>query len=391
MSTNALDHPPAPPMLSEVESQYMASHDLAPLMAKVQAGQRLTRDEAIAIYHHPDLLAIGMMADVARRRIVPPEHLDTVWWVHNYHINPTNICEDTCHFCSFKKGPSSPHAYFWTINKIVADIKAYEGFETLHEFHIVAGHYEKATTAYYAQLFRTLRQEFPWVNIKGLTAAELHYMAKIDGLSIETVLSTLIEAGLQALPGGGAEIFAPRVREAVCPGKITGEEWLAIHGMAHGMGLKSNATMLAGLGETPEERIDHILAIRDQQDKSGGFLSFIPLNCYYDNNKIDAKHALSGVDNLKNFAIARLLLDNVPHIKAFWIHIGEKISQVGLYYGVDDIDGTVVQEKIAHSAGTQTAQGLTKRQLVHLIRQAGRVPMERDAFYNVVKVLEPVS
>jgi aminodeoxyfutalosine synthase len=377
--------------------QYMESYlvrqqpSLVPYFEKVLAGERFTREDAIALYQHPDLLGVGMLADLARIRRAPAEHRETVWWVHNYHINPTNICEDTCHFCSFKKGPASPHAYFWAIDKVLADIHAYEGHETLREFHIVAGHYKGANLAYYADLFRALRREFPHVNVKGLTAAEMDYLAKLEGISVREVLITLKEAGLQALPGGGAEVFAPRVREAVCPGKISGETWLDIHGQAHAMGLPSNATMLAGLGETPEERVDHMLALRVQQDVSGGFLSFIPLNCYYEGNRIDPKYALTGFENLKNFAVSRLVLDNFPHIKAFWIHIGEKISQVGLQCGVDDIDGTVIQEKIAHAAGTQTAEGMTMRQLVHLIRQSGRQAVERDAFYNIVKVWDDAA
>ena len=355
------------------------------------AGERVSQDDGYALYNSTDLLSLGLLADTARKQRMPEAEQDYVWWVHNYHINPTNICEDTCHFCSFKKGPKSPHAYFWTIQKVIDDIHAYEGNETLKEFHIVAGHYKDADLAYYSELFKTLRKEFPHVNVKGLTAAEMDYLAKIEGIPVEQVLDTLIEAGLQAMPGGGAEVFAERIREEVCPGKITGEEWLHIHGLAHQRGIKSNATMLAGLGETPEERVEHMVALREQQDKTGGFLSFIPLNCYYEGNRIDPKHALTGYDNLKNFALARILMDNVPHIKAFWIHIGEKISQVGLHFGVDDIDGTVIQEKIAHAAGTQTKQGLTKRQLLHLIRQAGRTPVERDAFYNVVKVWEPTA
>jgi aminodeoxyfutalosine synthase len=374
--------------LSAIEEQYLTTtgRDLAPYFEKVQHGHRFDKQEALFLYNHPDLLGIGLLADYARRIRTPQDQQNYVWWVHNYHINPTNICEDTCHFCSFKKGESSPQAYFWTIDKIVNDIAQYPLYESLREFHIVAGHYKKADLTYYATLFKALRSQYPWVNVKGLTAAEIDYIAKLEGISWQETLTVLVEAGLQALPGGGAEVFAPRVRNEVCPGKITAEEWCAIHGLAHGMGLPSNATMLAGLGETPEERIDHLLQLRQQQDASGGFLSFIPLNCYYDKNRIGAEHALTGFDNLKNFAVSRLVLDNFSHIKAFWIHMGEKIAQVGLHYGVDDVDGTVVQEKIAHSAGTQAPQGLTMRQLTHLIHQAGRVPVERDAFYNVVKV-----
>jgi hypothetical protein len=185
-----------------------------------------------------------------------------------------------------------------------------------------------------------------------------------------------------------AEVFAERVRQLVCVDKIPAQEWLRIHGLAHSMGMQSNATLLAGLGETPEERIDHVLAIREQQDKTGGFMTFIPLNCYYDNNAVDAANALTGVENLKNFAISRILLDNVPHIKSFWIHIGEKLSQVSLSFGVDDIDGTVVQEKIAHAAGTDTSQALTQAELVNMIRKAGKIPVERDTVYNIIRVYD---
>jgi aminodeoxyfutalosine synthase len=373
-----------PAYLQDYLSQGSAS--LLPFFEKVISKERLTREDAITLYESPDLLGVGMLADLARRLRTPDAEQNYVWWVHNYHINPTNICEDTCHFCSFKKGPQSPHAYFWAIDKVIADIHAYPDFENLKEFHIVAGHYKGANLAYYVDLFKALRQHFPQVNVKGLTVAELHYLAKIEALPIEQVLKSLIDAGLQALPGGGAEVFAERIRKEVCPDKITGVQWCEIHGLAHRMGLKSNATMLAGLGETAEERIDHLLALRQQQDESGGFLSFIPLNCYYEGNRIDPKYALTGFENLKNFAVSRLVLDNFPHIKAFWIHMGEKIAQVGLNFGVDDIDGTVIQEKIAHAAGSQSAQGLTMRQLTHLIRQSGRLPVERDAFYNVIKI-----
>ena len=381
------------PFSSAFEAEMMLGkqHPLRPYFEKVIAKERLSEDDALAIYHSTDLLAIGLLGDVARKVLAEQGHENSVWWVHNYHINPTNICEDTCTFCSFKKGEQSPHAYFWPIQKVIDDIHAYEGNETLREFHIVAGHYKKANLAYYAEMFKALRKEFPWVNIKGLTAAEIDYIAKIEGITWEETLKVLIDSGLQALPGGGAEVFSPRVRALVCPDKISGETWCDIHGLAHKMGLKTNATMLAGLGETPEERVQHMIALREQQDKTGGFLSFIPLNCYYEKNKADAQHALTGFENLKNFAVSRLVLDNFPHIKAFWIHMGEKISQVGLHFGVDDVDGTVIQEKIAHAAGTQTAQGLTVRQLVHLIRQAGKTPVERDAFYNVVKVWDEAA
>lgn len=364
------------------------SNPLRRIYEKVLAGQRISRDEAIEVYHSNDLLSIGILADTARVLRTPVDNRDYVYWVHNFHINPTNICEAHCRFCSFKKGPGSPFAYVMSVDDVIEMVNKYPEKDSLSEFHIVSGLYKEQGLAYYVDLFKALKQHFPHVHIKALTAVELDYLAGIEGIPVEQAMTELRAAGLGSLPGGGAEVFSPRVRAEVCVDKIPAEEWLRIHGVAHSMGIKSNATMLAGLGETPEERVDHILAIRDQQDKSGGFMTFIPLNCYYDNNAIDANNALTGVENLKNFAVSRLLLDNVPHIKAFWIHIGEKLSQVSLNFGVDDLDGTVVQEKIAHSAGTDAAQALTQDELRNMIRKAGKIPVERDTEYNIIKIYE---
>lgn len=365
------------------------ANPLSVLYDKIVSGDRITREEAIQIYHSDDLISIGILADTARKVRTPLAEQDFVYWVHNFHINPTNICEANCRFCSFKKGPKSPFAYVMSVEEVIEQVYKYPMHQELSEFHIVSGLYEKQGLAYYEELFKSLKQHFPYVHIKGLTAVELDYLANLEGVSVQETIAVLKAAGLQSLPGGGAEVFAERVRQAVCVDKISAEKWLDIHGMAHGMGLKSNATLLAGLGETPEERIDHVLAIRNQQDVSGGFMTFIPLNCYYDNNAVDAKNALTGIENLKNFAISRILLDNVPHIKSFWIHIGEKLSQVSLNFGVDDIDGTVVQEKIAHSAGTEASQALTKAELLNLIWKAGKIPVERDTVYNQIHVYHP--
>ncbi|MEB3206625.1 MAG: CofH family radical SAM protein [Vampirovibrionales bacterium] len=381
----------AQPELSNLAWQTLENpkHPLAPIAEKVLQGHRLSLEEGLALYDSPDLLYVGLLADFARRRRFSPtaEHPEQdryVYWVHNIHINPTNICEDTCKFCAFKKGPKSPHAYKMAVEDALNSVRNYPGYEALTEVHIVGGHYREMDLNYHVELFKALKREFPKMGIKGLTAAEMDYIAKIEGISVENVLKTLKEAGLDALPGGGAEVFSERVRAQVCPDKISGDRWLDIHGMAHGLGLSSNATMLAGLGETAQERVEHMVRLRQQQDVSGGFMSFIPLNCFYENTKIDPSHALTGVENLKNFAVARLMLDNIAHIKSFWIHIGEKMSQIGLYFGVDDVDGTVIQEKIAHAAGTQSSEHLTRSDLEQLIRNAGRVPVQRDLFYNLL-------
>jgi aminodeoxyfutalosine synthase len=377
-------------MASSLAQDYIVrpSNPLSRFYHKILEGERISRDEAVEIYNSDDLLSIGILADTARITRTPAEVRDYVYWVHNFHINPTNICEANCRFCSFKKGPKSPFAYVMSVDDVIAQVNNYPAKDSLAEFHIVSGLYQEQSLDYYRDLFKALKTHFPHVHIKGLTAVELDYISKVDGIPVEEVLSVLIDAGLGSLPGGGAEVFAERVRELVCVDKIPADEWLRIHGLAHSMGLKSNATLLAGLGETPEERVDHILAIRGQQDKTGGFMTFIPLNCYYENNAVDAQNALTGVENLKNFAISRILLDNVPHIKSFWIHIGEKITQVSLSFGVDDIDGTVIQEKIAHSAGTDTSQALTQAELVNMIRKAGKIPVERDTVYNLIRIYD---
>lgn len=374
-----------------IRESYMArpGNPLSGIYGKVLAGERITREEAITVYNSNDLLGIGILADTARILRTPEDQRDYVYWVHNFHINPTNICEANCKFCSFKKGPKSPNAYVMSVDDVIEMVHQYPGKDTLSEFHIVSGLYQGQGLDYYVDLFKALSAHFPHVHIKALTAVEMDYLAKLAGIPVEQVIAELQKVGLKSMPGGGAEVFAERVREAVCVDKISADEWLRIHGIAHAMGINSNVTMLAGLGETPEERVDHMIRVREQQDQSGGFMTFIPLNCYYDNNRIDPANALTGIENLKNFAVARLVLDNVPHVKAFWIHIGEKLSQVGLNFGVDDLDGTVVQEKIAHEAGTEAAQHLTQKDLLNFIWKAGRVAVERDSVYNIKQIYYP--
>ncbi len=379
--------------LSDLARDYIMRNKqgFATYFEKIVNGVRITREEAIEIYNSNDLLAIGILADTARIVRTEPSVRDHVYWVHNFHINPTNICEANCRFCSFKKGPNSPFAYIMSVDDVLEHVNKYSKKDELTEFHIVSGLYEKQGLSYYADLFKALKTNFPHVHIKALTAVELDYLAGLEGIPVEEAIDVLIEAGLGSLPGGGAEVFAERVRKEVCVDKISAKEWLRIHGVAHSKGLKTNATLLAGLGETPEERIDHMLELRGQQDISGGFMTFIPLNCYYEKNAVDAKHALTGVENLKNFALGRIVLDNIPHIKSFWIHIGEKITQTSLSFGVDDIDGTVVEEKIAHEAGTDASQSLTKDELLNLITKAGKIPVERDTTYNVIKVYDKIE
>ncbi len=365
------------------------SNPLKAIYDKVVNRQRLTKQDGFDIINSNDLLGIGILADTARKIVTPPERQDHVYWVHNYHINITNVCEGTCRFCAFsRRSEKAMKAYFWTVEEIVEQVRNYPGVAELSEFHIVSGMTPKLNLEFYIDLFETLQANFPHVHIKGLTAAEIDYLAKLEGMTSEEVLKTLKAHGHGSMPGGGAEVFSDRVRELLYPDKITHWEWLEIHGLAHKLGMKSNATLLAGLGETWEERLDHILYVRDQQDQTGGFMTFIPLNCWYDNTAVDPANALTGVENLKLFALSRLMLDNVPYIKSYWIQHGMKMSQVSLSFGVNDLDGTVTQEKITHMAGSDTPQAITKADLVHMIRQAGKIPVERDTLYNIKQIFE---
>jgi aminodeoxyfutalosine synthase len=356
---------------------------------KVLYGERLSRKDGAEIIASNDLLSLGILADMARRRITPPERMDHVYWIHNYHINITNVCEGTCRFCAFsRRSEKAKEAYFLTIEDIITQVHAYPGLADLSEFHIVSGMIQKLNLDFYIELFTRLKAEFPHVHIKALTAVEIDYLAKLHSITPEEVLKTLMQHGHDSMPGGGAEVFSERVRGLLYADKIPHEEWLAIHDTAHRLGMKSNVTLLSGLGETWEERMDHILYVREQQDKSGGFMTFIPLNCWYDNTAVDASNALTGVENLKLFALSRMLLDNIPYVKGYWIQFGLKVAQVSLAFGVNDLDGTVTQEKISHMAGTDSAQSVTKDELVHVVRQAGKIPVERDTLYNILKIYE---
>lgn len=376
----------APVLNSPQLEAYIAdsTNPLRGIYDKIVQGERLSRVDGLEIAQSNDLLGIGILANAALRRSIPSGRQEHVYWIHNYHINITNLCEGTCRFCAFKRrSEKAKGAYLWTIDEIVSQIEGYPGLAHLSEFHIVSGMYRKLDLDFYIRLFTTLQQRFPHVHIKALTAVEIDYLAKLHGIRVEEVLTTLKDYGHGSLPGGGAEVFSERIRQQLYPEKIRHEEWLRIHATAHELGMKSNATILAGLGETWEERIDHILDIRHQQDETGGFLAFIPLNCWYENTAVDPSYALTGVENLKLFALSRVLLDNVPYIKSYWVQHGLKMSQVSFSFGANDLDGTVTQEKITHMAGTDTSQAMTREELVHLIRQAGKVPVERDTLYNI--------
>ena len=352
---------------------------LVPIAEKVQAGERLTFEDGLALYRTHDLLALGWLANSVRERL----HSNVCYYNINRHINPTNVCVAHCRLCAFGRDPNVPGAYTMALEEVFRTA-ASGSTEAVTEVHIVGGLHPDLTFDYYLDLIRGLKQRFPQVHLKAFTMVEIGYFAKITKLPAREVLLKLKQAGLDSLPGGGAEIFHPRVRKVICDHKTSGQLWLQIARTAHELGLHSNATMLYGHIETEEERVDHLLKLRALQDETRGFVCFIPLAFHPENTALSHLPKPTGFLDLKNIAASRLLLDNFPHIKAYWIMLTPRIAQVALRFGADDIDGTVVEEKIYHDAGATTAQGLRRSELLRLIREAGREPVERDTLYRAV-------
>lgn len=344
---------------------------------KVRAGLRLSFDEGVVLFNSHDLLGVGRLANIAREQI----NGDKTYFIHNRHINHTNICVHSCQFCAFGTKEDEPNAYLKTLEEIFADAESYEGGK-VNEFHIVGGLHPDLPFQYYLDMLSGLKRRFPKVHIQAFTAVELHHLSRIAGLPLRETIVQLRDAGLDSVPGGGAEIFAKRVRRKICSEKITGEEWLEVIESAHTVGLKSNATMLYGHVETVEERVDHLVRLRELQDKTQGFVTFIPLAFHPENTNLDFFSSTSGQLDLRTLAVSRLMLDNFPHVKAFWIMITPAIAQLSLSFGADDMDGTVVEEKITHAAGAATDQIFHKNKIVELIVEAGRKPFERDTLYE---------
>ena len=346
----------------------------------VEAGRRLDEADALALLQCDDILALGALADFARRRAVG----DDVYFICNRHINHTNVCQNRCLFCAFSCDDGDVEAYTLSVDEVLD--KARDSLTAgVTEIHIVGGEHPSLPYEYYLDMMRRLRDLAPGVHIQAFTASEVAHLASISGKDVPTVLGELKEAGLGSLPGGGAEVFSGRVRDLVCPKKISGETWLNVMREAHRVGLRSNATMLYGHVEEPAELADHLVRLRALQDETGGFDSFIPLSFHPANTALSELPGPTGFDDLKMLAVGRLVLDNFRHVKAFWINIGLKLAQVSLAFGVDDLDGTVVEEKISHSAGAATDQAIPRDELVRVIRSAGRTPVERDTLYNVVR------
>lgn len=347
---------------------------------KVQAGERLSFEDGVALLKSRDLLAVGELADAARRRLAG----DEVYFINNRHINHTNVCGNRCKFCAFSADEGADDAYTLTLDEVLE--RARESLtDGITELHIVGGEHPSLPYEYYLEMIGALHQLDPEVHLQAFTASEIAFFAKRTKRTEEEVLREMKAAGLGSMPGGGAEIFAERVRAIVCDKKISGEKWLEVMRTAHQAGIKSNATMLYGHVETIEERVDHLVRLRELQDETGGFGSFIPLAFHPANTGLEDLAGTDGIEDLKMLAVSRLMLDNFRNIKAFWIMLGVKVAQISLHFGVNDIDGTVVEEKITHAAGAETGEAIAKAELIRLIRDAGRVPVERDTLYNEIR------
>jgi aminodeoxyfutalosine synthase len=357
---------------------------------KVLAGKRLSSADALELFESEDLFLLGRLASFVAEK----KNGKRAYYIRNRHINPTNICVNRCRFCAFSRSKGQKGAFELTIDEMTQKLGEGQRAKGLHlsrlsppgisEVHIVGGLHPDWPFAHYLNMISSIKKSFPGLHIKAFTAVEIDYMAGLGGLSLFDTLSRLRESGLDSMPGGGAEIFDPGVRNMLCPEKISGERWLEVMETAHKVGIRTNATMLYGHIEDYSHRVDHLIKLRALQDRTGGFQAFIPLAYHPGNTEMKGNYT-SGIDDLKTIAVSRLMLDNFDHIKAYWIMLGEKISQLALKFGADDIDGTVLEEKITHSAGGLTGEGLTADQLAHLIRKAGKTPVERDSFYKKAK------
>jgi len=358
---------------------FFRDKNLRPLKNKVLAGERFSFEDGLTVMNSPDLLGVGALANNVRERM----HGDNAYYINNRHINPTNICVASCQFCAFGVKENNPDAYEMTVDQVVESARSHMNGK-VSEFHLVGGLHPSWPFDTYVEIIKQLHDNFPDVHLQAFTAVEIDYLTEISGLSIREVLTRLRDVGLGSLPGGGAEIFNPKIRRKICAHKATGERWLEIHRTAHQIGMQTNCTMLYGHIESPEDRINHFIQLRDLQDETGGFMTFIPLAFHPENTAFHHLPRTTGQMDLRMLAVGRLMLDNIPHIKAFWIMITPKIAQMALSFGADDMDGTVVEEKIIHAAGALTEQETSKNLLIDMIREAGRVPVERDTVYNVV-------
>lgn len=353
---------------------------LQPLLEKVRAGVRLSAEDGLLLYRTSDLLAAGYLANLVRERL----HGNVTYFNVNRHINPTDVCVASCRLCAFGKKSRDARAYTMSLEQVWE--AAGQGYsEEVTEFHIVGGLHPELDLDWYCRMLRGLKERFPQVHLKALTLVEIAWLARRAGIPVREALERLMAAGVESLPGGGAEIFSERVRRVICDHKISGEEWLEGARLAHRLGLRSNCTMLYGHIETDEDRVDHLLRLRAVQDETAGFQAFVPLAFHAENTQLAHIPPTTGFADLKNVAVARLLLDNIAHIKAYWVSLTPKIAQVAQRFGADDIDGTVLEERIHREAGAPSRQALRRSELLRLIREAGREPVERDTLYRPIR------
>jgi aminodeoxyfutalosine synthase len=346
---------------------------------KVLAGERLDLEDGRKLYASNEILAIGTLANIVRERI----NGNNAYFIYNQHINYSNICTNLCKFCAFGKDRDSELAYEMDVAEVRRKVRERLD-EPINEIHMVGGIHPELPYSYYLDLLRGIKEESPDVHIQAFTCVEIHHLAELAGKPVGETLDELKDAGLGSLPGGGAEVFSPRIRKLTCERKLSGEGWLDVARTAHRHGLNTNATMLYGHIETIDERLEHLDALRKTQDETGGFLAFIPLAFHPKNTGMSEHAGTTGIEDLKNIAVARLMLDNFPHIKAYWVMIGPQLAQIALSFGADDLDGTVKEEVITHMAGAETEQALGHKTLIRLIREAGRHPVERDTLYNTL-------
>ncbi len=363
---------------------------LEPISEKIIAGERLTFDEGMALYHTHDLGTLSRLANLVRER----KNADKTYFVHSMRLEFTNICYVGCTFCAFAAHKNEARAWDYDVDGVVNKVR--EKFEPgLQELHMSSGHHPTRPWSYYPEMVRALNANFPGLQVKAFTAAEIEHFSHIAGKSTLEVLQELKEAGLAAMPGGGAEIFADRVRLQIAKRKVSADKWLQIHREAHSLGIRTNATMLYGHIETLEERLDHMDRLRTLQDETGGFHSFIPLAFQPDANalafNLGKTEFTTGIDDLRNLAVSRLYLDNFQHIKGYWVMIGSDLVQVALDWGVSDVDGTIIEEHIAHAAGATSPLGLSRQKMVDMIRKAGRVAVERNAYYDELKTYDQLE
>ena len=374
----------------ELPLNRLSDRALQPIAEKLAAGQRLDDADGLTLYQTPDLLGVGALADAVNRA----KHGNVVTFAANQHINPTNVCilRKTCVFCGYARLPKEEGAYRYTLEQVLAEAEPARNGLT-KEFHIVGGLDMKAGLEYYTTMFRALKREFPHVHIKALTAVEIAHIARIEKMSWEDVLVALRDAGLDTMPGGGAETFSAAVREQIADKKLGGAEYIDVHRTAHRLGIRTNCTMLYGHVETHADRVAHLRMLRDLQDDTRGFLAYIPLAYHPDDNELGVQLnrkglATTGFDDLRMLAVGRLYLDNIQHIKTHWIMVTPFLSQTALAFGVNDLEGTVVREKIYHEAGAHTAQAMSLDEILRLIRGAGKIPAERDSFYNIIRTFD---